>query len=113
MALRDGPISDIDSGGRHYQRHHKRRLLAHQFVNKESARKLTLNPVERLVFAGAVWDAKVAEQVVAVGSRNRSPLAFLSPTLLARAATAQRRSNYPPLLATPESTGRRRMSTDC
>lgn len=80
------------SGGRHYQHQHKRRLLAHQFVDKEFARKLTLNPVERLMFAGAVWDTKVAEQVVAVGSRNRSPLAFLSPALLARAATAQRRS---------------------
>ncbi len=93
MALRDGPVTDIDSGGRRYQRQHKRRLLAHQFVNKEFARKLTLSPVERLMFAGAVWDTKVAEQVVAVGSRNRSPLAFLSPALLARAATAQRRSN--------------------
>jgi flavin-dependent dehydrogenase len=91
-ALRDGTIGDIDSGGRRYQRQHKWRLRLHQFTNMESARKLRLNPLERLVFAGAARDAKVAEQVVAVGSRNRSPLAFLSPPLLARAVIAQRRS---------------------
>ena len=96
IALQDGTIDDIDSGCRRYQRQHKRRLLPHQFLNMESARKLTLNPLERLLFAGATRDAKVAEQVVAVGSRNRSPLAFASPSLLIRAATAQRRSSLVP-----------------
>jgi menaquinone-9 beta-reductase len=96
MALRDGAIGDIDSAGRHYQRQHKRRLLPHQFLNMESARKLSLNPLERLLFAGATRDVKVAEQVVAVGSRNRSPLAFVSPSLLIRAAAAQRRSSPVP-----------------
>jgi menaquinone-9 beta-reductase len=91
-ALRDGTTGDTDSGAQHYQRQHKRRLWLHQFTNMESARKLRLNPLERLMFAGAVWDANVAEQVVAVGSRNRSPLTFFSPSLLVRAATAQRRS---------------------
>jgi hypothetical protein len=57
------------------------------------AKKLSLNPLQRLLFAGAARDTKVAEQVVAVGSRNRSPLAFFSPPLLLRAATAQRRSS--------------------
>jgi hypothetical protein len=62
----------------------------------ESARKLRLNPLERLLFAGAARDEKVAEQVVAVGSRNRSPLAFFAPPLLARAAIARRRSRRVP-----------------
>ena len=96
IALQDGTVGDIDSGGRRYQRQHKRRLLPHQFLNMESARKLALNPLERLLFAGATRDAKVAEQVVAVGSRNRSPLAFVSPSLLIRAATTQRRSSLVP-----------------
>ena len=94
MALRDGTSGDVDSGARSYQRKHKRQLLLHQFINMESARKLKLNPLERLLFAGAVWDGKVAEHVVAVGSRNRSPLTFFSPPLLVRAATAQRRSRF-------------------
>jgi flavin-dependent dehydrogenase len=96
VALRDGSACDIDTAARRYQRQHKRRLLLHQFVNTESARKLTLNPLERLVFAGATWDVQVAEQLVAVGSRNRSPLAFLSPELLVRAAVARRRSRSVP-----------------
>jgi flavin-dependent dehydrogenase len=91
-SLREGTASDIDRAATHYERLHKRRLLPHQFVNKEAARKLTLNPLERLLFAGATLDTKVAEQVVAVASRNRSPLAFFSPPLLARAAVAKQRS---------------------
>ncbi len=95
-ALRDGTTGDIDAAARRYQRQHKRRVLPHQFMNMDFAKKLTLNPLQRLLFAGAVWDTKVAEQVVAVGSRNRSPLAFFAPPLLLRAATAQRRSRPVP-----------------
>jgi flavin-dependent dehydrogenase len=111
-ALRDGTIGDVDSGGRHYQRQHKRRLWLHQFTNMEFARKLRLNPLERVVFAGAVWDANVAEQVVAVGSRNRSPLTFFSPSLLLRAATARQRSSLAGSRLVNQL-GRRRTSTDC
>jgi flavin-dependent dehydrogenase len=91
-ALRDGTTGDIDAAARRYQRQHKQRLLLHQFMNMDFAQKLTLNPLQRLLFAGAVWDTKVAEQVVAVGSRNRSPLAYFAPPLLLRAAIARRRS---------------------
>ena len=48
VGLRDETIGDIDSGARRYQRKHKRQLLLHQFINMESARKLKLNPLERL-----------------------------------------------------------------
>jgi menaquinone-9 beta-reductase len=111
-ALRNGTIGGIDSGSRHYQRQHKRRLLGHQFINMESARRLTLNPLERLLYAGAARDAKVAEQVVAVASRNRSPLTFLSPPLLLRAATARHRSRLAGSRLANQP-GRRRTSTDC
>ncbi len=90
--LRQGSSREIDRAARRYERQHKRRLLPHQFVNMDSARKLTLSPLERLLFAGATRNSKVAEQVVAVGSRNRSPLALLSPALVARAVIARPRS---------------------
>jgi flavin-dependent dehydrogenase len=94
--LRQGNVGDIDRAARGYERRHKRRLLPHQFVNMESARRLTLNPLERLMFAGATRDAKIAEQIVAVGSRNRSPLALLSPPRVARAVIAKQRSARSP-----------------
>jgi flavin-dependent dehydrogenase len=50
-ALRDGTTGDIDAAARRYQRQHKRRLLLHQFMNMDFAQKLTLNPLQQLLFA--------------------------------------------------------------
>lgn len=94
--LRDGPTGGVDAAARRYQRQHKQRLLLHQLMNIDYARKRDLNTLQRLLYAGAARDAKVAEQVLAVGSRNRSPLALFSPPLLFRVATAQRRSRPVP-----------------
>lgn len=91
VAVGHGTDRDIDTALGRYQRQHKRRLLLHQYVNADFARKLELNPLQRLLYSGAVRDPLVAERLVAVGSRNRSPLALLTPAMLARAAIARRR----------------------
>jgi hypothetical protein len=65
-------------------------------MNIDFSRKRRLNPVQRLLYAGAARDPKVADRLMAVGSRNRSPLVLASPPLLIRAAIAQLRSESVP-----------------
>lgn len=87
-----GTPRSVDAAARRYQSRHRRSLLLHQFMNIDFSRKRRLNPVQRLLYAGAARDPKVADRLMAVGSRNRSPLVLASPALLIRAAIAQLRS---------------------
>lgn len=85
-ALCCGSDNDIDAAARHYQRQHRRRVLPHQLINIDFAKKLRLNPLHRFIFAAGARDRKVANAVLEVGARNKSPFTLLAPLLLARAA---------------------------
>lgn len=94
--LLQGNTRSIDAAARRYQRRHRRSLLLHQFMNIDFSHKRNLNLVQRLLYAGAARDPKVADRVMSVGARNRSPLVLASPPLLVRAAIAQCRSQTVP-----------------
>jgi fatty acid desaturase/flavin-dependent dehydrogenase len=83
-----GTADSIDAAARRYQRRHRRSLALHQAMNIHFSRSRRLNLVQRLLYAGAARDHKVADTVLAVGSRDRSPLALATPALLLRAARA-------------------------
>jgi fatty acid desaturase/flavin-dependent dehydrogenase len=92
-----GTAEGIDAGARRYQRRHRRNLGPHQAMNIHFSRSRRLNLVQRLLYAAAARDQKVADNVLAVGSRDRSPLALAAPTLLLRAARAALRPQPTPL----------------
>jgi flavin-dependent dehydrogenase len=81
----------LDRALRSYGRAHRRRLRMHQLLMADFASGRDFNPLERLVYDGAVHDPRVADTVFAYGTRNASPRVLLSPVLLARAARARRR----------------------
>ncbi|WP_343602207.1 FAD-dependent monooxygenase [Mycobacterium sp.] len=89
--LLSGTPDSVDAAARRYQRRHRRRLVLHQAMNISFSRQRRLNPVQRLLYAGAARDLKVADTLMAVGSRNRSPAVLASPLLLVRAAIASLR----------------------
>ncbi|WP_218033324.1 fatty acid desaturase [Mycobacterium botniense] len=87
-ALLQGTRADVDDAARSYQSRHRRSLLLHQLMNIDFSRRRRLNLVQRLLYTGAARDRKVADAVLAVGSRARSPLVLASPVLLVRSALA-------------------------
>jgi hypothetical protein len=58
-------------------------------MNIDFSQRRNLDLLQRLLYAGAARDPKVADRVLAVGSRHCSPLVLRSPSVLARAAIAQ------------------------
>ncbi|WP_100465780.1 NAD(P)/FAD-dependent oxidoreductase [Mycobacteroides abscessus] len=88
-ALHSGCLNDIDAAARRYQRQHRRRVLPHQLINIDFAKRLRLNPLHRFIFAAGARDPRIASAVLEVGSRNKSPFTLLSPPLVARAALAR------------------------
>lgn len=86
-----GTTGDIDAAARRYQRRHRRTLVPHQMMNIHFSRSRRLNRVQRLLYAGAARDPKVAAAVLAVGSRDRSPLTLATPAMLVRAVLTARR----------------------
>jgi menaquinone-9 beta-reductase len=82
---------NIDKSARRYQRKHHRMLFPHQLNNIDFSRRPAFNRLERLAHAGASRDQRVADRVLAVGTRNSSPLTLLDPTFLMRAAIARRK----------------------
>jgi flavin-dependent dehydrogenase len=104
-ALQSGSAAAIDAAARRYQRTHRRRLYPHQYTNIDFSRKPNANPIQGLVFAGAVRDQKIADRLIAVGTRNSSPLTLFDPALLVRAAVARRKAVSPQRSAAP-ATGR-------
>ncbi len=89
--LRSGEPGAQDRAARSYAKTHRRRLGLHQKLLIDASSGRDFNPVERLVYAGAARDPKVAEIMWAYGTRNASPLTLFSPLTLARAARARRR----------------------
>lgn len=87
-----GTAGDIDAAARRYQRRHRRTLVPHQMMNIHFSRTRRLNPVQRLLYAGAARDPKVAAAVLAVGQRERSPLTLATPAMLVRAVLTARRA---------------------
>jgi 2-polyprenyl-6-methoxyphenol hydroxylase-like FAD-dependent oxidoreductase len=87
-ALLEGSSHRIDAATRHYQWRHRRRLRLDQLVNIDFANRDGFNALQHLLWAAAPHDRKVAEAMLAVGSRFRSPLTLVSPTVLLRATAA-------------------------
>jgi menaquinone-9 beta-reductase len=90
-ALHSKTSQNVDKSARRYQRKHHRMLFPHQLLNIDFSRRSQFNALERLAYAGASRDQWVADRVLAVGTRNSSPLTLLDPIFLTRAATARRR----------------------
>ncbi len=90
--LLEGFSGSVDAAARRYQRRHRRSLRFHQVMNIDFSQRRNLHPIQRLLYAGAARDPKVADRLLAVGSRDSSPLVLGSPLTLARAAIAQCRS---------------------
>lgn len=92
-AVRSGDPKAVDAAVRRYGRTHKRRLGGHQMLAVDFSSGRSFNPLERLIFAGAVHDPRVADRFYAFGTRNASPAALFSPRLLVRAARARRKAS--------------------
>jgi flavin-dependent dehydrogenase len=89
-AVKSGSTDAIDKAARRYARQHRRRLRPHQFLCTDFSTARSFNALERLLFAGAVHDPRVADIFTAFGSRNSSPMTLMSPRTLALAARARR-----------------------
>jgi flavin-dependent dehydrogenase len=81
----------VDRAATAYARQHRRRLGLHQRLLIDGSSGRDFNRLERLIYAGAARDPRVADRMWAFGTRNASPLSLFSPLLLARAAAARRR----------------------
>jgi flavin-dependent dehydrogenase len=89
-AVKSGSTDAIDKAARRYARQHRRRLRPHQFLSTDYSTGRSFSALERLLFAGAVHDPRVADIFAAFGTRNSSPLTLMSPRTLALAARARR-----------------------
>ncbi|MFI6939564.1 NAD(P)/FAD-dependent oxidoreductase [Streptomyces sp. NPDC050418] len=69
-----------------YGRKHTRRLRPHQALGVDFAKARPFNPLERLVFSAASRDAALARHMHLFASRLISPVRFLNPPVMARAA---------------------------
>ncbi|WP_415947989.1 NAD(P)/FAD-dependent oxidoreductase [Streptomyces sp. KLOTTS4A1] len=74
-----------------YARRHGRRLRGHQALGVDFARSRPFNGLERLVFSAATRDPAVARHMHLFASRLMSPVRFLNPAVLARAAAVNLR----------------------
>jgi 2-polyprenyl-6-methoxyphenol hydroxylase-like FAD-dependent oxidoreductase len=70
-----------------YRVRHRRELAGHHWVTSDYSSGRPLNPMERLMFAGAARDEPVAEALEEVGTRSAGPFAPM-PWMLARSARA-------------------------
>ncbi|MFC8277534.1 NAD(P)/FAD-dependent oxidoreductase [Streptomyces sp. NPDC057271] len=78
--------ADLDKALAVYARRHGRRLRGHQFLAADFAKARPFNPVERLMFSAAARDESVARHLHLFGNRLISPLRFLNPMAVGRAA---------------------------
>ncbi len=93
--LLSGAKDEVDAAARRYQRKHRRRLLPHQVTNIDFSQKNGLNPLQRTLYGAAPRDQWVADRLLAVATRNSSPLTIFDPILLTRAAVARRKAITP------------------
>lgn len=75
----------MDQALRAYERQHHASLAAHRFFINDFAGRLSLNAVERLLYAAAAKDEGLARQLARVGARLDSPMRLMSPRILAKA----------------------------
>ncbi|MEY8014181.1 NAD(P)/FAD-dependent oxidoreductase [Mycobacterium servetii] len=94
-ALLEGSPRRIDAAARHYQWRHRRLVRLDQLVNIAFANRDDFNALQHLLWAAAPHDRRVAEAMLAVGCRLRSPATLVSPTVLLRATAAVLR--HPPV----------------
>ncbi|MFI8258184.1 NAD(P)/FAD-dependent oxidoreductase [Streptomyces filamentosus] len=82
---------DLDAALAVYDRTHRRRLRPHQRIAADFARARRFNALERLMFSAAVRDPATARHMYRFASRLISPLGFLGPRAVARAAAVNLR----------------------
>lgn len=82
-ALRSG--ADLQPGLERFDRLCSR-LSGHRFLINDFARRLSLNPIERLMFAAAAKDPGMARHLNRFGARLDGPATFLSPRAILKAA---------------------------
>ena len=81
---------DPDLGLRRYAARHRRELAGHHRLMSDYAGGRAFNPVERLLYAAAVRDPRVARHVAEFGERRISVRQFLSPGMLVRSMLVNR-----------------------
>jgi flavin-dependent dehydrogenase len=97
LALAGG--GDVDRALKRYALKHRFKLTGHHLMSADYATARTFTAVERLLFAGAARDEKLARRLEAFGTRQIGPARFLAPTTLARAALVRRRQPRIPAAA--------------
>ena len=81
---------DPDPSLRRYAARHRQALAGHHRLMSDYADGRAFNPVERLLYAAAVRDPRVARHVVEFGERRMNVRQFLSPGMLARSVLVNR-----------------------
>jgi 2-polyprenyl-6-methoxyphenol hydroxylase-like FAD-dependent oxidoreductase len=81
-ALRTG--EDLTPALRRYDRLCSK-FSPHRFLINDFSRRLSMNPIERLMFAAAAKDTDMARHFNRFGARIDSPVTFLSPAALVKA----------------------------
>jgi len=75
-------------------------LSPHRFLINDFSRRLSMNPIERLMFAAAAKDANMARHFNRFGARIDGPVKFLSPAALLKAVWVNLRQS----VALPDGT---------
>ncbi len=65
--------AEIDAGIERYRKRHRSRLLGHFLMTSDYATGRRFNPMERMLFAAAAKDARVADGFAAFGGRSVRP----------------------------------------
>ena len=84
---------DVDRATERYAKTHARRLRPHFKLTSDFSKVRPFNGLERLLFGGAPQDKVVSEAFWRYGTRNTSPIALLSPRVLAHALRVRRKAN--------------------
>jgi 2-polyprenyl-6-methoxyphenol hydroxylase-like FAD-dependent oxidoreductase len=82
--------ADLAPGLRRYAIRHRQELAGHHRLMSDYAGGRAFNPVERLLYAAAVRDPRIARHVTEFGERRMSVRRFLSPGVLARSVLINR-----------------------
>ena len=81
---------DVDPGLRRYAARHRQVLAGHHRLMSDYADGRGFNPMERLLYAAAVRDPRLARHVVEFGERRMSVRKFLSPNMVMRSLLVNR-----------------------
>jgi 2-polyprenyl-6-methoxyphenol hydroxylase-like FAD-dependent oxidoreductase len=79
-----------DIGLRRYAARHRRMLSGHHRLMSDYADGRPFNPIERVLYAAAVRDPRVARHLIEFGERRMSVRQFLSPGVLVRSVLVNR-----------------------